>query len=249
MRQGSSTILCTACSALLGILHIPGVARLSDHPLIQRLLKGIYHNRPPPPPPPPKPRYAFIWDSDKVIHYLATLNTDDLDFQMLSYKCVTLLTLLSGQRVSTLHKFKCSSLQLTDRLAQFQVVDLLKHSTPHHKQQPALFPSYPYNLNLCPVKTISQYLTVRGKLQAPPIDNVFRCHRKPYGPASGDTLSCWVKRTLQLAGIDTGMFKAHSCQAAATSKADSKGLPLKHILMAGQWSKKTNFYRVYCKMI
>ena len=124
----------------------------------QKLLKGIYHNHP------PKPRYAFIWDSDKVIHYLATLNTDDLDFKMLSYKCVTLLTLLSGQRVSTLHKFKCSSLQLTDRLAQFQVVDLLKHYTPHHKQQPVLFSSYPYILNLCP---ISQYLIVRGKLQAP----------------------------------------------------------------------------------
>ena len=26
-------------------------------------------------------------------------------------------------------------------------------------------------------------------------------------------------------------FKAHSCRAAATSKADSKGLPLKHILI------------------
>ena len=172
------------------------MVRLSNHPLIQRLLKGIYHNRP------PKPRYAFIWDSNQVIHYLATLNTADLDFTMLSYKCVTLLTLLSGQWVSTLHKFKCSSLQLTDRLAQFQVVDLLKHSTPHHKQQPVLFPSHPYNLNLCLVKTISQYLTVRGKLQAPTIDNVFCCHRKPYGPASRDT-SRWVKNTLQFAGIDT----------------------------------------------
>ena len=38
--------ICTARSALSGILHIPGVARLSDHPLIQRLLKGVYHNRP-----------------------------------------------------------------------------------------------------------------------------------------------------------------------------------------------------------
>ena len=219
------------------------MARLSDHPLIQRLLRGIYHNRP------PRPRYAFIWDSDKVIHYLSTLKNEDLDFKMLSYKCVTLLTLLSGQRVSTLHKFKCSLLYLTAHLAQFQVVDLLKHCTPRHKQQPISFPCYPYNSHLCPVKTISHYLTIRNTLQAPTIDNVFRCHRKPYGPASCDTLSRWVKDTLQLAGIDTGRFKAHSCRAASTSKANSKGLPLKHILMAGQWSKKTNFYRFYCRMI
>ena len=122
----------------------PGVARLSDHLLIQRLLKGIYHNRP------PKPRYAFIRDSDKVIHYLSTLKNEDLDFKMLSYKCVSLLTLLSGQRVSTLHKFKCSSLLLTEHLAQFQVVDLLKHSTPHHKPQPVSFPCYPYGLETLP---------------------------------------------------------------------------------------------------
>ena len=153
--------ICTARSALSGIMHIPGVARLSDHPLIQRLLKGIYHNRP------PRPRYAFIWDSDKVINYLSTLQNEDLDFNMLSYKCVTLLTLLSGQRVSTLHKFKCSLLHLTAHLAQFQVVDLLKHSTPRHKQQPISFPCYPYNLHLCPVKTISHYLTIRNTLQAP----------------------------------------------------------------------------------
>ena len=106
--------ICTARSALSGILHIPGVARLSDHHLIQRLLKGIYHNHP------PRPRYAFIWDSDKVIHYLSTLKNEDLDFKMLSYKCVTLLTLLSGQRVSTLHKFKCSLLHLTAHLANFR---------------------------------------------------------------------------------------------------------------------------------
>ena len=127
-------------------------------------------------------------------------------------------------------------------LGQFQVVDLLKHSTPRHKQQPISFPCYPY-------KTISHYLTIQNTLQAPTIDNVFHCHRKPYGPASSDTLSRWVKDTLQLAGIDTGRFTAHSCRAASTSKADSKGIPLKHILMAGQWSKKTNFYRFYCRMI
>ena len=39
--------ICTARSAFSGILHIPGVPILSDHPLIKRLLKGIYHTPPP----------------------------------------------------------------------------------------------------------------------------------------------------------------------------------------------------------
>ena len=173
------------------------MARLSDHPLIQRLLKGIYHNRP------LKPRYAFIWDSDKVIHYLSTLKNEGLDFKMLSYKCVTLLTLLSGQRVITLHKFKCSSLQLTEHLAQFQVVGLLKHSTPHHKQQPVSFPCYPYDVNLCPVKTISHYLTVQKNCRhlllimiSIVIGNHMDLHLETHYPTGSKIPSNWPESTL-----------------------------------------------------
>ena len=38
-----------AKSVLSGKLHIPGVTAISEHPLIIRLLKGIFHIRPPHP--------------------------------------------------------------------------------------------------------------------------------------------------------------------------------------------------------
>ena len=45
------TTIAAAKSVLAGVLHIPGVTSISSHPLIIRLLKGIFHVRP------PKPRY------------------------------------------------------------------------------------------------------------------------------------------------------------------------------------------------
>ena len=93
------TTIAAAKSVLAGVLHIPGVTSIFSHPLIIRLLKGIFHVRP------PKPRYEFIWDTDLVLEFLKTLHPAVIPLKLLTLKTVTLLTLLSGQRVSTLHQF------------------------------------------------------------------------------------------------------------------------------------------------
>ena len=241
------SVLLVVHSRVSSIYYIPPytsiyhVTVLSDHPLIKRLLKGIYHTRP------PQPRYTCIWDTTKVIDYLASLVSDSLDFKMLSLKCVTLLTILSGQRVSTLHKFRLSHMQTTDSMTVFQISDLLKHSRPHNRAQAITYRAYPHDRNLCPVRTVSLYLLRRGAL--PANDAFFLCHRKPHGPASIDTLARWVKTTLTLAGIDTSVFGAHSCRAASTSQAFRKGVALSEILAAGQWNRQTNFFKFYCRDI
>ena len=48
-------------SVLSGVLHIPGVTAISEHLIVVRLLKGIFHVRP------PQPSYELIWDTDLVI--------------------------------------------------------------------------------------------------------------------------------------------------------------------------------------
>ena len=48
--------LCTARSALSSAATIRGYLKLSEHSLVSRYLKGIYHRHPPP------PKYVNIWD-------------------------------------------------------------------------------------------------------------------------------------------------------------------------------------------
>ena len=41
---------------------------------------------------------------------------------------------------------------------------------------------------------------------------------KPHQPVSHDTNSKWIKNQLTHAGVDTSVFKAHSCRSACFSK-------------------------------
>jgi len=52
-----------------------------------------------------------------------------------------------------------------------------------------------------------------------------------HDPVTGSTIAQWLKTCLQEAGIDTGVFKAHSTRGAAASKAAGSRLVIrKHLL-------------------
>ena len=172
------------------VLTVPGYPKLADHPLIQRLLKGIGNICL------PKPRYTMIWDTTPLIKCMASLWNEELDFQRAYWKTSALLAVLSGQRVSTLHKFKLSNLQLADTLALFNITKPLKQSTPSHKPQPVIFCNYPHNEQLCTVRLIHVNL---GKRKSLPLDAVYD---EPHHPATTDTLARWVKSVLHLSGVN-----------------------------------------------
>ena len=44
------------------------------------------------------------------------------------------------------------------------------------------------------------------------------------------TVSSWIKQAMELSGIDTATFKAHSIRGATVSSAFAKGLSLKDLL-------------------
>ena len=101
---GRFGVIATARSALGNFIHVPGVPVLADHPLIQKVVKGAYNTRA------PAPRYVVIWDTDVLLQYLDSLDNAGLNFKLLSCKTAILLTILSGQLVSTIHAFQLSQL-------------------------------------------------------------------------------------------------------------------------------------------
>lgn len=75
---------------------IEGV-KIGKHPLVIRLLKGIYNRTP------PTPRYTGFWDVAAVVDYFVAMDVnEDLPFSILSRKCAMLLALSSLGRVSEL---------------------------------------------------------------------------------------------------------------------------------------------------
>ena len=99
-----------------------------------------------------------------------------------------------------------------------------------------------------PVQTIWDYLLQRTPL-APQTDEFFLTHRRPYHPASKDTLARWIKEVLKLSGIDTSQNAAQSCRTASSSKAKMSGVPMEQILKCGQWKSTHTFVHSYDKQI
>ena len=76
--------------------HIEGVP-IGQHPLVSRLLKGVYNIHP------PQPRYSYTWDVDVVIKYLQSLGKNNaLHLKTLTQKLALLMALVGANRVSEL---------------------------------------------------------------------------------------------------------------------------------------------------
>ena len=73
-----------------------------------------------------------------------------------------------------------------------------------------------------PVKNLLNYLDIRLIRFS-----FFISTTKAFKPVSRDTIVRWIKNTMKEANIDTGLFTAHSCRSASTSKAKISGLNIK----------------------
>lgn len=63
--------------------------QIGKHPLILKLMKGIYNSNP------PKSRYEYTWDVSIVINHLSQLKNENLAIGPLARKLATLLALAS----------------------------------------------------------------------------------------------------------------------------------------------------------
>ena len=229
----------TARSALSTYICCEGVS-IGAHPFIKKFMKGVFQLRP------ALPRNTVTWDTDIVINFLRTLSpVRRLDFKKLTFKFVTLLALLSGQRCQTLHAIKLENIILTENMVKIKIDTLLKQSRPGHHLDELRFKGYAPDRRICIVTVLKEYLqrtrTVRNS------DQLFISYASPHGAVSKDTISRWVKTTLFLSGIDTNLFKAHSTRAASTSKAKFKNVPLSSIMQTAGWSGTSTFARYYDK--
>ena len=186
-----------------------------DPEVVNKVLKGVFNDRP------PTARYTSIWDVNLLLAYLGSMIvTTDMD---ISTKLATLMMVLSGNRVNMLSHLKVSKMFITEDECTFVFDEVLKHSRPGFKDGPMTFRVFP-DYHICPVHTLKQYLDMR--LPRSSEDALFLTTTQPYRGVSSDTIARWIKTMMQLAGIDTGLFGAHSCRAASTSTASFKGVSL-----------------------
>ncbi|XP_041983252.1 uncharacterized protein LOC121736230 [Aricia agestis] len=220
------------------------IKKLPDDDRISRFCKGVFKLRP------SLPRYNFTWDAGVTINYLATLfPNENLTLEQLTKKCVTLLALVTAHRVQTLSKIKLNEIVYCNDKIMIKICDLIKTSRPGMKQPLLYLPYYCERPEICPASTLRAYID-RSKDIIRPENYLFVSFRKPYKNVSPQTLSRWIKITLQDSGIDVSIFKSHSTRHAATSMAKKMGINIDNIRQAAGWSgNSSTFARFYDRPI
>lgn len=240
-KQGYGySALNTARSALSTLFDNPP---FGESPLVTRFMRSVYNIRP------NLPRYNSTWDISVVLKYLEKESPIKfLSLQQLSHKLITLLAIVTGQRIQTLHALDLEQYTIDRTGITFTILKLLKHSKPSNKIHNTLtVKEYRENTKICPVLHIKHYIQRTKSIRKS--SQLFINPQKPHGPISKDTLSRWIKLSLTKAGINTQKYKAHSTRAASTSAAAAASIDINKILQAASWTNASTFNKYYNKAI
>ena len=136
-------------SAISSVHDTVDGVEVGKHPCISRLLKGAYHSRP------PLPRYTATWDVQIVLRYFEGLDpTSALPLKLLTFKLVMLLALTRPSRFADLATLQVDRRCYRPEGVVFLPAALAKQSSQGRVLKEFFFPSFPHNINLCPVATL-----------------------------------------------------------------------------------------------
>ena len=176
----------TAQSALSSYITLENGTCVGKHPLVSRLMKGIFQEKL------PRPKYTEIWDVSIVLSYLQSLSpVDKLSLKELTLKLLVLILLVSGQWGQTVHLLSIDHMVSVNNCYTFQIVDHLKQSRPSVKNP--LVELRPFkDETLCAVTTLKEYLTRTQSLRGSE-SQLFISYNRPFKRVSSrDTISRWL---------------------------------------------------------
>lgn len=199
---------------------------------------------------PSAPKYNNTWDPAQVINYFKDLGpNENLTLKQLTFKLVTLLSLVTGHRVQTISLIRISNILENSAGLQIFITDTIKTSG-LNKIQPCLkIPFFPDNPVLCVASTLIIYKEKTMSYRKSDQDFLFLTYKSPHGVATKQSLSRWIKGSLKEAGIDINKFKPHSVRHASTSSAHRQGLSVQCIMQTAGWTEQTTFTQFYNKPI
>lgn len=194
------------------------------------------------------PRYTHIWDVSIVLTHIAQQHPPEkLSLIDLSSKLATILALISAHRTQTIHNILLKDVNFSTSGTWITVSKLIKTSRPGSASPKFYLPKFDEKPELCATQILKAYISRTADLRGDE-EQLFITTTRPFGPASKDTISRWIMRTLKDSGIDTSVFKTHSTRHASSSSALASGLSLATIKVSAGWTATSsvfqNFYNI-----
>ena len=214
---------------------------VGTHPLVVRLMKGIFNKRP------SLPKTNVTWDPAVLLEFLKTWSpAKSLTLRRLTLKTAILMWLLTGQRGQSISLVHIKNITITDHVVKIRYGDTLKTTRVGFQQSENTVRAYAPDRRLCLVTYLREYLSRTKEIRNKTV-HLFLTTQKPHGAASKQTLAKWIRTVMLLAGLDISIFTPHSIRAASTSAALKARVPLETILATAGWTRSSTFRQYYDK--
>lgn len=204
---------------------------ICNNDTICRFFKGVFKMKP------SFPKYHSTWDPNIVLEFLSKISNESAPLDLLSKKLVTLLALSTGQRVQTISVIDLSSIFYQNTYIAITINDIIKTSMANRRNPILTIPFFGKNESICPAKTLSVYIERTSQFRdLPNTCKLILTVKKPVHNATSQTISRWIKQTLQESGVDVSVFTAHSTRHASTSAASRSGISIDVIKRTAGWT-------------
>jgi len=210
---------------------------MGQHPIVSRLMRGIFNKRHPQQILFPK------WDLQKVLLTVKSWgHNEDLNLKQLTFKLLFILSVVCSKRASTISLLSIESTvcQISDLNIRLLPVGVEKHSRPEFQQKPIILEKYVEDPVLDPVTLFKCYIDRTENIRTS--NSLFIDFNHPHTKVSTRMLSSWMSKVIMSSG-QTGS----SARSASVSKLFNSGLSLDKILQAGDWSRASTFLTHYYK--
>ena len=127
---------------------------VGQHPLVVRLMQGIFNSRP------PQPKYSEIWEVSLVLDHIRSelRASGELSLKDLSRKTVMLLALAMAARSSDLHLLDLRFMSDQSEFFRFQIAALTKTRRRGPPQEVTIKTLIDNDQSLCPVSILFGYM-------------------------------------------------------------------------------------------
>ena len=166
----------------------------------------------------------------------------------MSYKLVGLLALTAPDRASGLAARDPRFRYFHREGVQFKLPELTKTARQGQDPKSCFHASFPENEHLCVCKCLQEYeaRTLQWRPQDPSKPNkLLLSHINPHKSVSPATLATWLKELMQLAGVDTTVFKGHSVPWGCCYGGGKTGFFYPDILQFADRSQASTFTKFY----
>jgi len=147
---GYSSINTARCA--LSSFNCASSTPIGSNLLVCKFMRGVFNSRP------TQSRYTMVWDVKIVLNmFRQWKDNSELTLKELTLKTVTLVALITAQRVQSIHQFDLSTMLKGEQKLAFKL-ELLKQSRPSIKSPIIEIVKYPHCKKICVMDALFSYI-------------------------------------------------------------------------------------------